>query len=98
MLTFHKNGTNENKDKNQSKKPITGKRRQAMLSREEVKLLRNLKCILKRQQQKKYSKKTHDFSSNIKSIDERINSNPKAPKMTLKSGSLFKSVAEKERK
>ena len=71
---------------NQSKKPLKGKRRQKILPRE-VQFHQNLESTLKKKHRNKYSKnrkKSQESISKTKSTEEKINCDPKAPKMVAR--------------
>ena len=76
---------------NQSKKPLKGKRRHKMFPREEVQLHQKLRSTLKKKPDEtkipKPEKKQQESSSKTKSTEEKINSNPRAPKMATRSSS-----------
>ena len=66
-----------------------------MLPSEEVQLHQNLQSTLKKPAGTKIpkpEKKQQESSSKTKSTEEKINSNPKAPKMATRSSSRLKSV------
>ena len=70
--------------KNQSRKPLKGKRRQKMLPRKEVQLLQKPTEYTGRKTAEttipKSGKKPQDSSTITKSTEEKINNDPKAPK------------------
>ena len=72
-----------------------------MLPGVEVQLLQNLQSTLEKEQQKQKfqnQKKSHrNLVVKQKSTEEKINTDPKAPKMSLKSSNQLKLVPEKLR-
>ena len=80
--------------KNQSKKPLKGKR-------EEVQLHQKLQSTPEKKPAEtkipKPEKKQQESSSKTRSNEEKINSNPKAPKMAKRSSSRLQSVPERLR-
>ena len=89
------------KQKNQSKKPLKGKRRHKMLPSDEVQLDQNLQNTRKkscRNKNSKTRKKPQESNSKTKSSEEKINSDPNAPKMATSSSSQLKLVPEKLKK
>ena len=81
--------------KDQSKKFLKDKRRQKSLPREEVQLHQNLLSTPEKTRRNKNSKnRKKESSSKSKSTEENINSDPKAPKMSIRSRRRLKSVFE----
>ena len=84
--------------KSQSKKPLKGKKRQTKLPKEEVNLPQKLRRKLEGNQHIKNSKsgkKPPECSSKTISTEEKVNSEPKVPKMVTRSSSRLKLVPEK---
>ena len=76
--------------KNQSKKTLKRKRRHKMLPWEEVQLHQNVQSTLEKKAAEtkipKPEKKPQESSSKTKSTKEKINSDPRAPKMATRQG------------